>query len=114
MLPLRTASKKFWAASACAGVAMFVSTQAFCSFNQVGLGMSVPQPLSSAGDTLTRPIGFTGNVEFDAPAFMPSQIDLRADVDFQPYSVKNLSSLPNNLQANVNMFGFFAGVQLWG
>jgi hypothetical protein len=115
MLPLSTTSKKLRAAGAFAALAVFFqSPSAFSSLNQFGLGVSLPQPFSSAGDTLNRPAGFTAEVEVDTPQFVPASMDFRIDMDYQPYSIKNLSSLPNSVQANVNMFGLFGGLQIWG
>lgn len=100
--------------AALAAVLLLQSTKAFCGVvSEVSAGLTVPQPLASAGDTLNRPAGFTSEVWIETPNFIPSSLELNVEFQYLPFSLKNVGG-SNGVQANINMLGIYSGPTVWG
>lgn len=93
---------------------LFWSTPASCAFvSQLGLGLTLPQPLSSAGDTLNRPVGFTLESWFETPNFLPSNVEFNFFTEYLPFAMQNITGA-NGIQLNINMWGIYGGMTMWG
>lgn len=69
-------------------------------------GISSPVPMGFNYESLTSGIGY----QFEAVlgmSFMPAQTHLQFTLDYDPYSVRNQTSL------GINMFDYFGGIQVY-
>jgi hypothetical protein len=90
------------------------SPSAFCAFvSQLSVGAALPQPLSSAGDTLNRPAGYTLESWFETPNFLPSNVEFNFFTEYLPFAVQNITGA-NGVQLNINMWGVYGGMTMWG
>jgi hypothetical protein len=77
------------------------------------LGVTVPQPLGSAGDTLSHSAGVRGSVWFETPKVLPESVQFNLATEFLPFSFQNVAGA-NNVQANLGVYGIYGGIGLWG
>jgi hypothetical protein len=89
------------------------SGTAYAGIEEASAGVSIPQPLGSASETITRPASFAASVWAQTPTAFPNSVEFNVAFEYLPYRLKNASS-DNSTQLNLNMIGGYAGLTLWG
>jgi hypothetical protein len=102
-------------ASKAAALALLLafSPSAFAMLEQVGAGVTLPQPLSSQGELFNRPLGGAAQLWLKPPSFFPESVSLSLSGEFLPFQLKSVGP-SGSIKLNLYMIGGYAGFTLWG